>query len=274
MIDIIGKNGAGKTYIANELYQLGFQRNTGYTTRPMRPNEKNGIDYFFVEKEEFEDFIKNNELADYKKRNDYYYGILKNNIKDNTILVSGNVQKIEECTNIKVTRIYIDCDLKTRYKRVLTRNDSLQNTFNRFHTENFSYLNDFNAVYIDNSLTNNNALIKIIDIITNSVQIEKSMHSNKDFIERKVNEFELNKYNDINDNLLSLLNYEEYILRRLFLEKKDLTSTLTKDKYNNYLSEFMITNNIQHNFTNNELCVNINDIEYNFDYKVKRKSRE
>ena len=25
MIDIIGKNGAGKTYIADELYQLGFQ---------------------------------------------------------------------------------------------------------------------------------------------------------------------------------------------------------------------------------------------------------
>lgn len=29
MIEIIGKNGAGKSYLANKLYYLGFKRNVG-----------------------------------------------------------------------------------------------------------------------------------------------------------------------------------------------------------------------------------------------------
>ena len=68
MIEIIGKNGAGKTYLANRLNQLGFQRVVGYTTRPMREGEINGVDYFFITKEEFEEHIRNNEFVDYKKR--------------------------------------------------------------------------------------------------------------------------------------------------------------------------------------------------------------
>ena len=48
MIEIIGKNGAGKSYLANKLYHLGFERNVGYTTRPIRDGEIDGIDYFFT----------------------------------------------------------------------------------------------------------------------------------------------------------------------------------------------------------------------------------
>ena len=50
MIEIIGKNGAGKSYLANELYNFGFKRNVGYTTRPMRDGEINGVDYYFISK--------------------------------------------------------------------------------------------------------------------------------------------------------------------------------------------------------------------------------
>ena len=54
MIEIIGKNGSGKSYLANKLYNLGFKRNVGYTTRPIRDNEIDGLDYFFITQEKLE----------------------------------------------------------------------------------------------------------------------------------------------------------------------------------------------------------------------------
>ena len=92
MIEIIGKNGAGKSYLANKLYYLGFKRNVGYTTRPIREGEIDGIDYFFITKEKFEEYIVNNDFVEYKIRNGFYYGILKNNITNNTIFVSGDTK--------------------------------------------------------------------------------------------------------------------------------------------------------------------------------------
>lgn len=73
MIEIIGKNGAGKSYLANKLYYLGFKRNVGYTTRPIRDGEIDGIDYFFITKEKFEEYIVNNDFVEYKIRNGFYY---------------------------------------------------------------------------------------------------------------------------------------------------------------------------------------------------------
>ena len=69
MIEIIGKNGAGKSYLANKLYYLGFKRNVGYTTRPIRDGEIDGIDYFFITKEKFEEYIVNNDF-DYSQLSD------------------------------------------------------------------------------------------------------------------------------------------------------------------------------------------------------------
>ena len=63
MVALLGKNGAGKSYLANKLYYLGFKRNVGYTTRPIREGEIDGIDYFFITKEKFEEYIVNNDFV-------------------------------------------------------------------------------------------------------------------------------------------------------------------------------------------------------------------
>ena len=54
MIELIGKNGSGKTFIANELGKRGYEKVVGYTTRPMRENEINKVDYNFIKKREFQ----------------------------------------------------------------------------------------------------------------------------------------------------------------------------------------------------------------------------
>ncbi len=44
------------------------------TTRQPRPGEKNGVDYYFVSKEQFEKNIQDGEMLEYAKYVDNYYG--------------------------------------------------------------------------------------------------------------------------------------------------------------------------------------------------------
>lgn len=270
MIEIIGKNGSGKSYLANKLYDFGFKRNIGYTTRPMRDGEIDGIDYYFVSKKLFEQMIKNNEFIDYKIRNGFYYGISKNKINNNTILVSGDANKIESITGNKIIKMYIDCDFLIRYTRVLERNEDIMNTFNRFHTENFSYLYDFDAIFINNNLKNNNSFNEIVSNINDS-RINNLLVSNRIFIEQEVQRFNLNDTNNSDNKLLVLLRYEEYLLRKLFLENKDLCDIQVIERYYNDMKYFMVFNKIGYLVVDNELYADIDSKEYKFDYKIKRK---
>ncbi|GAB4195603.1 MAG: guanylate kinase [Thermoflexibacter sp.] len=77
-------SGAGKTTIVKHLLEnnpeLAFS--VSATTRKRRPHEVDGIDYYFLSKEEFEEKIKNNEFAEYEQvYQDAYYGTLKSEIE-------------------------------------------------------------------------------------------------------------------------------------------------------------------------------------------------
>lgn len=55
MVIIIGRSGSGKTSVVNELVKnYGYNQLITDTTRPKRPEEKNGIDYNFKTQEEFD----------------------------------------------------------------------------------------------------------------------------------------------------------------------------------------------------------------------------
>ena len=74
MLEILGKNGSGKTFLANKLFDLGFYRSVNYTTRPKRKNEINDLDYKFITNEEFENLIERNAFYEYAHVFDHYYG--------------------------------------------------------------------------------------------------------------------------------------------------------------------------------------------------------
>lgn len=85
LIVISGPTCAGKDTICRELLKINTNiwKSISYTSRPMRGNEVNGVDYFFVTREEFEKKIQNNEMLEYAKvhYNDYY-GTPKGHIKE------------------------------------------------------------------------------------------------------------------------------------------------------------------------------------------------
>ena len=84
LIVLSGPSGAGKDSIISELknYYHNFWVSISMTSRKPRGEEVDGIDYFFVSKEEFEKHIKNNDFLEYAMYNDNYYGTPKSKIND------------------------------------------------------------------------------------------------------------------------------------------------------------------------------------------------
>ena len=84
LIVLSGPSGAGKDSIINELknYYHNFWLSISMTSRKPRGSEVDGIDYFFVSKEEFEEHIKNNDFLEYATYNDNYYGTPKSKIQN------------------------------------------------------------------------------------------------------------------------------------------------------------------------------------------------
>ena len=71
-----GPSGCGKSTLLKEVYKdiSDYYFSISTTTRAPRVGEKNGVDYFFVTKEEFEADIKNDDFLEYAKVHDNYYG--------------------------------------------------------------------------------------------------------------------------------------------------------------------------------------------------------
>ncbi|WP_430786043.1 guanylate kinase [Virgibacillus flavescens] len=71
-----GPSGVGKGTVRKELFDQDteLKYSISMTTRDMRPGERDGIDYFYKSKEEFESLIENNQLLEYAKYVNNYYG--------------------------------------------------------------------------------------------------------------------------------------------------------------------------------------------------------
>jgi guanylate kinase len=78
-----GPSGCGKSSLLKELYKRidNYYFSISTTTRSPRVGEKDGVDYHFVTKEQFEDGIDNNEFLEYASVHHNFYGTSLSNIK-------------------------------------------------------------------------------------------------------------------------------------------------------------------------------------------------
>jgi len=121
--------GTGKTTLTRMLTKEfpSVIESVSFTSREPRRDEKEGVDYFFVTKEEFEKKIKEDDFLEYAKVFDHYYGTSKTfvekklNEKKHVILVidTQGAMKLKnkiECTYIFISPPTIDT-LKERMKK-------------------------------------------------------------------------------------------------------------------------------------------------------------
>jgi len=83
---ISAPSGCGKTTLVNELcksYSF-LQQTISHTTRKIRGNETDGIDYIFINNEEFLTKIKNKDFIEYQNVYDNLYGTSFSSIKEIT----------------------------------------------------------------------------------------------------------------------------------------------------------------------------------------------
>lgn len=79
LIVVSAPSGAGKTTLVSALLQAkpDLKLSISHTTRPIRPGEQDGINYYFVDQQEFKHLLDSRDFLEYAKVYDYYYGTSK-----------------------------------------------------------------------------------------------------------------------------------------------------------------------------------------------------
>ena len=137
LVIISGPSGSGKTSICNLLAKNPkIKQSVSYTTRKPRDGERDGIEYCFIEKSEFEKLVDENKFIEYAEYCGCLYGTSVTTIKeaiDNeeililAIDVKGALQVIDKMP--EAISIFInapdDETLKLRLKNRLTDDDAV-----------------------------------------------------------------------------------------------------------------------------------------------------
>ena len=98
-IVIVGPTASGKTVLIAEMLKRlpNAARLVTTTTRPPRPGEKDGVDYFFISREAFEEGVQNGEFYEHAEVHGNLYGPSRKTVasilrKVDTVLATLDVQ--------------------------------------------------------------------------------------------------------------------------------------------------------------------------------------
>lgn len=107
LVVLSGPSGSGKDTVLAELFKLdiGLVQSVSMTTRKPRDNEKDGVDYLFVDEDCFVSAIEEGKMLEYAKYGNNYYGTPKapvdNWLNENKVVVlkievqgAGNIRKL------------------------------------------------------------------------------------------------------------------------------------------------------------------------------------
>lgn len=112
LLIISGPSGSGKGTIVERLVSdLGYSISISATTRSPRPNEKDGVHYFFKTKESFEKMIDDEELLEYACFCGNYYGTPKRYVEEQLEAGRNIILEIEVQGALQVKEKYNDAVL-------------------------------------------------------------------------------------------------------------------------------------------------------------------
>ena len=127
IIVLLGASSAGKSKLEKEIStRFGYKKIISHTTRHPRIEEINGEDYFFINRNKFEDMIRQGLFAEYDEYpQDRLYGTLKSDYQEgNKIVVltpNGLRQLKKNCPHEKIFTVLVEANLGTRVKRYIDR---------------------------------------------------------------------------------------------------------------------------------------------------------
>ena len=193
MIILLGKSASGKDTVVNNLIHnyYGYEKIITWTTRPMRPGEKQDLTYHFTDDEDFEEKIEEGFFAEWKKYNSvfgtWYYGTAVQDITNNPnnkiiILTPSGYKEIKEyINNEEILSVYLDSSLRTLYKRLKFRGDNPKEIKRRLlhDIKDFKGIKNKVNVVIKNNTRDLDELTELIkdmhDIVKNKIRRDETI---------------------------------------------------------------------------------------------------
>lgn len=186
LIIISGTTCAGKDTVVKSLLKKSsnITKSISYTSRPIRSGEKNGKDYYFVDKEEFERKIENDDFLEYAcVQYGAYYGTPKKEVIDllnegkDVILVIDvqGAQIIKEKYPETLLIFIMAPSMKEVKKRIIARGgETKTQIIERFKLayNEINEVNKYNYVVVNDDLDSCVEKVKSI-IISNKCRVDR-----------------------------------------------------------------------------------------------------
>ena len=168
MIVLCGASASGKTVTALDLQKrYGLVKAITTTTREKRVGETDGVEYFFVTKEEFQKRLLENKFVEHSLYNGNFYGCGIDQVSDNKIVVldPNGLHAFLKLKNKNIVSFLLIADEKTRRERMVSRGDKVENVASRIENDvkDFSLENIGKVDFVIN--TENNTIEEISDKI-------------------------------------------------------------------------------------------------------------
>ncbi len=211
IIIISGTTCAGKGTVIKELLKRNdnLKLSISYTSRPIRPGDKEGSTYYFVSKETFLEKIKNGDFLEYALVHGNYYGTPKGEIiemldKGYDVILEIDVEgakKIKEMFPSTILIFIMAPSMEVVKERIKSRNsESTEQILDRFKTayQEINEVYNYNYVVVNDVLED--AVLKVQSILISEKcrvdRIEEIKVSNKEEI---IHEFLMEKEFENND---------------------------------------------------------------------------
>lgn len=216
LIVVSGPSGAGKDTIVTKVIEKGEKiwLSVSATSRKPREKEQEGVNYFYLTKEEFEEKIQKNYFLEYARYADNYYGTPKEKVQEkldqgiDVILVIEiqGAQKIKELVPEAIFIFIMPPDEKELLKRLKNRKTESKEKI----------LERFNIAYKEmNEVTKYNYVVVNDDIEKATSKVEAIIKAEKCRVDRIEEMLVANKEEIIHEFLME----EDFINNPISIDK-------------------------------------------------------
>lgn len=149
IVALVGKSGSGKDRILRELCaNSDYHEIISNTTRPIRENEVDGVNYHYLTDEEFLRKKDNGEMLETADFRGWHYGTSYDNLNENKVNIgvynpTGYMSLLDN-DNVEVYGIMVNCSNKERVIRQLNREEhpDVDEIIRRYSTDkaDFEYM--------------------------------------------------------------------------------------------------------------------------------------
>lgn len=182
---ISAASGTGKTSVAQRLLAQDpkLKRSISYTTRVRRPNEKNGVDYFFIKERQFLSLKKKDGFLEWANVFGSFYGTPKKEIEayekeGNNVLLLIDVQGAKQIKKKKPEAVFIFLSAPSKddlEKRLKARSQDSEGEIKKRLKAADQELEMLNELFLYDYRVINRSLDKACQIIQSIIKAESGL---------------------------------------------------------------------------------------------------